>query len=252
MTVVIAFNCTDGVVIAADSMLTPSMGGINVGHHHGMKIDILSGPQLFAFAGDHGQSARFKAMAELSHALAGATAHPLDYGLRLSEGIINQFKATGINGSINTNTVLAYGHSGSHRCCMFEGPLQPRLLDEHHYYAALGSGKMSADPFLRFLVDIFCQNGRPNVREAIFLATWAVQHVIDTNPGGVAPPIRIATLGLNGSDAFEARSLPDEEIEEHKQAVESAGAALRSWRDQLQSGKAAQDAPAQPEAPAQA
>lgn len=249
MTVVVAFNCTDGVVIAADSMITPSMGGINVGHHHGKKIEVLRGPQLFAFAGDQGQGARFRVMAELSHALAGTTSHPLDYGLALSEGIIKQFTATGINGNIGTNTILAYAHSGSHRCCMFEGALQPRLLDEHHYYAALGSGKLSADPFLRFLVDVFCPNGRPNVREGIFLATWAVQHVIDTNPGGVAGPIRVATFALNGGGAFEARDLPNEEIAEHQQAVESAAEALRTWRDQLQSGAAAEDAPDQPEAP---
>jgi hypothetical protein len=249
MTVVVAFNCTDGVVIAADSMITPNMGGINVGHHHGKKIEVLPGPQLFAFAGDQGQGARFRVMAELSHALAGTTAHPLDYGLVLSEGIVRQFTATGINGNISTNTILAYAHSGIHRCCMFEGALQPRLLDENHYYAALGSGKLSADPFLRFLVDVFCPNGQPNVREGIFLATWAVQHVIDTNPGGVAGPIRVATFARNGDGAFEARALPNDEIAEHQQAIESAGEALRTWRDQLQSGKAAENAPEQPEAP---
>ena len=64
MTVVVVFNCVDGVVIAADSMITPSIGGINVGHHHGRKIEVLAGPQLFAFAGDQGQGARFRVMAE--------------------------------------------------------------------------------------------------------------------------------------------------------------------------------------------
>ena len=43
MTVVIAFHCSDGVVIAADSMLTPNMGGINVGHHHGKKLKFSLG-----------------------------------------------------------------------------------------------------------------------------------------------------------------------------------------------------------------
>ena len=54
MTVVVTFYCPDGIVIAADSMITPSMGGINVGHHHGRKIELLPGPQVFAFAGDQG------------------------------------------------------------------------------------------------------------------------------------------------------------------------------------------------------
>jgi hypothetical protein len=252
MTVVVAFYCPDGVVIAADSMITPTIGGINVGHHHGRKIDILSGPQLFAFAGDQGQAARFKIMAEGAHAQIAGLAHPLDLGLRISGAIIQQFATTGISGNaIGTNTILAYSHGGTHHCCMFEGALQPRLLDEHHFYAALGSGKLSADPFLRFLVDLFCPNGRPTLREAIFLATWTIQHVIDTNPGGVAGPIRVATFGRNSDGAFQAGELLDNEIAEHQQAIESAAAALRSWRDGIQTGDAADDAPEPPTPPEQ-
>ena len=249
MTVVVAFLCDDGVVIAADSMLTPSLGGMSVGHHHGRKIDVLAGPQIFAFAGDQGQGARFRIMAELSAGPATGTAHPMDYGLNLSQAIVQQFRATGIGEAINTNTTLAYIHDSKCHCCLFEGPLQPRLLDQDHFYAALGSGKLSADPFLRFLVDIFCKSRNPTVREAIFLATWTVQHVIDTNPGGVAGPIRIATLALSDQGTYEGKHLPSDEIAEHQQAIESAADALRSWRNQIQSGVVADDVPVQPEVP---
>ncbi len=250
MTVVVAFHCTDGVVIAADSMITPSIGGVGIGHHNGQKIAILSGPQIFAFAGDVGQNARFRIMAESNHGIISSQAHAIDFPLALTAGIVQQFTATGINNSIDANPVLAFAHGGTHQCCVFEGAVQPRLLDEHHYYAALGSGKLSADPFLRFLVDVFCGGGRPSVREGIFLATWTVQHVINVNPGGFAGPIRVATLEPDGAGSFIARSLPDDEISEHQQAVESAAEALRTWRDELQSGGAASDAPEQPEAPA--
>lgn len=248
MTVVVVFCCTDGVVIGADSMITPSMGGINVGHHHGRKIDVLSGPQLFAFAGVQGQAARFRILADNFHPNIRGFAHPIDYGLNLSATIVQQFNSTGIGNAIGTNAVLAYEHNGAHHCCMFEGALQPRLLDAQHYYAALGSGKLSADPFLRFLVDVFCPAGQPTVRDAVFLSSWAVQHVIDTNPGGVAGPIRIAVFERSQGN-YEARALPDDEIAEHQQAVESAAEALRSWRNELQSGEAAENTPAQPEAP---
>jgi hypothetical protein len=176
MTVVVAFLCSDGVVIAADS------------------ISVLSGPQIFAFAGDQGQAARVQAIAEFNHPLAQTQPNPLDYPLAITQTVVNQFNATGLR-SFAVNGILAYLQGGSPNCCVFEGDLfQPRLLDQHHYYVALGSGKLSADPFLRFLVDIFCRNSQPNVREGIFLSTWAVQHVIDTNPGGVAAPIRLAVF----------------------------------------------------------
>jgi 20S proteasome alpha/beta subunit len=249
MTVVVTFYCNDGVVIAADSMLTPSVGNIPVGHHHGRKIDVLAGPQLFAFAGDVGQAARFRIMADCAHAQISGYDLAIDHPLNLSAGIFKQFQATGIAGSYNAVAVLAYSHKGAHQCCMFEGTLQPRLLDQDHYYAALGSGKLSADPFLRFLVDVFCPSGCPTLREAVFLATWAVQHVIDTNPGGVAGPIRVATFRADDGGGFSAVELPASGIDEHLQAIESAATALRKWRDEIQSGGAAEDAPEPPTPP---
>jgi hypothetical protein len=217
MTVVVAFLCTDGIVVAADSMITPSVGNINVGHHKGRKIGVLAGPQVYAFAGDQGQAARFSLLAGANAANIGNFANALEYPIALTQALITQFQATGIAGSISVNTVLAFAHGGSCHCCVFEGAMQPRLLDPHHFYVALGTGKLSADPFLRYLSDIFCNGNQPRVRDAIFLATWTVQHVIDTNPGGVAGPIRITTFIPEGN-CFLTRELPDTEIDEHRPA----------------------------------
>jgi hypothetical protein len=244
MTVVVAFHCSDGVVIAADSMITPNMGGIAVGHHHGQKLSVLNGPQLFAFAGDQGQAERFKVMVNGSHGMIEGCVHQLDYGIALSRSIIQQFQSTGlVTNQIGTNAIVAFHRGGIHHCCVFEGLLQPRFLDQDHFYVALGSGKLSADPFLRFLADTFCpQNSQPSVREAVFLATWVVQHVIDTNPGGVAGPIKIATFSFD-RDEPTARHLDIAEIGEHLQAVESARSALVNWKNEIFSGAAAADAP---------
>jgi hypothetical protein len=231
-------------------MMTPTIGGINVGHHKGRKIEVLPGNQIYAFAGDSGQANRFRYLAEANYGLLSQAQHPFDYPLTLTQHLVAQFTATGINNNIGVNTVLAFQHNGERQCCIFEGAMQPRLLDQHHFYNALGSGKLSADPFLRFLVDTFC-HGPPTVHEAVFLTAWTIQHVIDTNPGGVAGPIRIAKLESNAGQ-WQARELPDDEIGEHKQAIESAAAALRDWRDKLGSSDAAQDVPPPPAPPPQA
>jgi hypothetical protein len=249
MTVVVAFYCTDGVVIAADSMITPSMGNINVGHHHGQKIQILSDSLISAFAGDQGQGARFSLLAQGVYPMIAQTGRPIDYPIALTAAVLGEFEVTRILGSISVNTVLAYSHGTEHQCCVFEGPLQPRLLDRSHFYVALGSGKLCADPFLRFLSDTFCQDGLPTVREAIFLSTWVVQYVIETNPGGVADPIRISILERNAANALVGRELGEGEITQHKEAVESAKKALKDWRIGIQTGAAADDVPAPPNAP---
>lgn len=252
MTVVVGFYCRDGIVVGADSMLTPSMGNISVGHHKGHKVHLLAGSQLFAFAGDQGQAARFQIMADGSHTIAATVAHAIDFPLTLTQSMIQQFHSTGIGQQINVNTVLGFEHNGQHQLCVFEGIIQPRLLDPAHYYVALGSGKLSADPFLRFLVDIFCLTGPPSVREATFLTTWAIQHVIDTNPGGVSGPIRVGVMERDPGGAWLSRLLSDNEVDDQGQAVESARQSLRDWRDSLapllNGGEADDDIPAPPTA----
>jgi hypothetical protein len=84
---------------------------------------------------------------------------------------------------------------------------------------------------------------------ATFLAVWAVQHVIDVNPGGVAGPIRIAVFERNAAGIFDARELPPAEVSTHLQAVDDAAKALRDWRQAIQSGAAAGNVPPSPSAP---
>jgi len=78
------------------------------------------------------------------------------------------------------------------------------------------------------------------VREAVFLSTWTIDHVIRTNPGGVAGPIRMALLEVKNGIAS-ARELSATEIGEQEQAIASAAKVLRDWRD-LISGRVEQDA----------
>ena len=235
MTVVVTFWCTDGVVVAADSMLTSQVDNMRVAHHTGKKIRILNGDQVFAFAGDLGLGERFQIMADSMHKNLQEVAHPLHYSSQLTISMLEQLRMTGIQDARDITAALAYIHGNAHHCCIFEGPLfQPRLLDENHFYCSLGSGMLSADPFLRFLVDIFCQNGPPNVREGIFLATWVVEHVIRTNPGGVAGPIRIGTLERNEQGNLAAQEIPDSEIKEQRVVIENACTFLKQWRDIVQ------------------
>lgn len=241
MTVVVAFLCDDGVVVAADSMLTSFAGGAPIAQHIGKKIKILNGEQVFAFAGEQGLGERFRIMTERTYAKLEEAEHPIDYPIYLTNSMLEQFQATGINDASMVNTVLAYVHANKHYCCIFEGPLQPRLLDEDHFYCSLGIGKLSADPFLRFLSDVFCKDGPPNVHRGALLATWAIEYVIQTIPGGVASPIRIGILERQQGD-FVARELSEGEIAGHSQAFASASESLKNWESSIQTGTAADEA----------
>jgi len=214
-------------------MITPSMGNLAVGHHKGQKIFARNGNQLFAFAGEQGLAMRALYVVEQNQPNLAATPHPLLYATAIFAATQNLLAQTGFNVmQANLNTLLAFEFDNSHQCCVFGmgGSFQPMLFDANNYYIALGSGKQFADPFLRFVVDTFCPHGNPSVGDARFLATWVVQHVIDTNPGGVAGPIRMAILARNAQGAFSATELPPDDIQEHLEAVKEAGEVLRNWR----------------------
>jgi len=156
MTIVVAFYCIDGVVVASDSMLTPVMGQIATGHHSGRKVYLLNNNQIFAFAGDQGQADRFRVLADAQNPTGFTQDHPINYPLAVTQSIVQQFQATGIGDAVGVNTILAFNCQHGHQCCAFMGKLQPWLLDAEHFYVALGSGKQMADPFLRFLADTLC------------------------------------------------------------------------------------------------
>lgn len=234
MTVVVAFFCVDGIVIAADSMLTSSIGSLPIGHHKGRKVHVVSGPQIGAYAGDLGLGARFRTLADDSSSEINNFKTPLDYTLAITGFLKRQFENSGASID-HVNGVLGFGHLNHHFCTVFQAGFQPFVMDQDHYYVAIGSGKLAADPFLRFLVDTFC-TCQPSVREGIFLATWAVQHVIDTNPGGVAGPIKLASLEYGPAGPVIARELEQDTIDEHLQAVRSAQDELRAWRNRIAMG----------------
>ena len=236
MTVIVGFYCTDGVVIASDSMLTPSLDGIGIGHHQGKKVHLLRENQIISFSGDFGLAARFRMIAEDAfvdiHPSASTEVSPLSHCVKLSQETFIQFESTGLKlAEIDLGMVLAFPHKSGPQCCVFESQVQPRLLDKHQHYVALGSGKMSADPFLRFLHDIFIVDWNwLALKEALLLAIWTVEHVIDTNPGGVAGPIQMASLSMDGGKLV-AKEYEPNEIRERSESVKSAVDALRAWRD---------------------
>jgi 20S proteasome alpha/beta subunit len=233
MTVVVGFCCSDGVVIAADSMITPSLGNIAVGHHHGQKIFAFNGHQIFAFAGDQGLAMRAQYVAQNTLPDMANQPHPLTYAHAVFAAAQAFFAQTGMNiMQLNLANLLAFDFGDTPQCYLFGsgGSYQPMLLDQNNFYVSIGSGKQFADPFLRFVVDTFCAGGQPTVSDARFLATWVVQHVIETNPGGVAGPIRMAVLSRNPRGVLTAAELPTDDVQEHLEAVKEAGDVLRDWR----------------------
>src|SRR5436309_13655211 len=94
----------------------------------------------------------------------------------------------------------------------------------------MGSAKPITDPFLALMRKAFWTSGPPLVHDAVFAVTWALEHAVEVNPGGVNDPIRIAVLERQRG-GLKARLLLNDELLEHKQNVAAAYDALRRFRD---------------------
>jgi hypothetical protein len=120
MTAVVGFLCSDGVVIAADSMITPAMGNLSVGHHHGQKIFARNGHQIFAFAGEQGVAMRALHVAENVLPDPLTQPHPLNYAIAVWGAAQALFTQTGMNVmQMNLVNLLAFNFKNSHQCCIF-------------------------------------------------------------------------------------------------------------------------------------
>ena len=109
----------------------------------------------------------------------------------------------------------------------------------------MGSGQLIVDPFLAFLRSVFWKNKSPKLREGIFLTLWALLHACEVNPGGINEPIKIAILESKKGQLF-ARFLTEDELDEHRNMIESATNHMASFRDVVLGDKDAEDVPPKP------
>ncbi|MBP7722286.1 MAG: hypothetical protein KA155_07090 [Alphaproteobacteria bacterium] len=230
MTVVVAIKCSDGDVIACDSMLTVGNFAQN-----GQKIHILPGPpaQIFAFAGHLDLADRFRAEAE-HHSPHFDANSKLAYVIAISRAMVENLQATAREPlKADLITVLSFVKNDVPETCIFMHGSQPRFLDRHHFYQAIGSGSTAAMPFLKFLIDIFLPTRQPTVAEGKQLAVWAVKYAIETMSGGVGGTIDLATIQRN-EGVWELRELSRAETQEAEEAMSGMKLALLAWKEEGQ------------------
>ncbi len=234
MTVLVAFNRVDGVVIASDSMLTLFARSPAASRRTSNEIFTATGNRIFAYSGQQAHAELFKVDFEKDPTTLTESSHPIEYPCNLIRSIHNRFLNIGVPQPIGIQFTLAYEHNGTHHCCIFDG-MSPFLLSESDFFATIGSGAALAEAFLKFLVNSLCPDGRPDMVNGKLLATWAIRYVIQTNAGGVDGPIRIAVLEKNTDNFYAARELQEYEIVDELTIIEDFQYTMPffAYRDQV-------------------
>lgn len=243
MTVLVGVNCTDGVVVGADSAATSAMGQIHLLKMASDKIEIIGGRVIVAGTGQIGLGQRFAKIVSDAHDTKLFQRGRVDVARQLSANAVNDFAATGAGkGQYGALVAAPIDDVG----CLIEfavADFQPEIKSTKLNFVAMGSGQMLAEPFVSFVARTFWQDRMPDVQSATFGVHWALAHTIRSAPGGVGEPIVIATL-TKQKKGWCAELLSEETLGEQAQHMAAIEDLIANYREKLLEGV---EAPPPPE-----
>ena len=228
MTAVVGILCSNGAVIGTDSSSTMvGAGGVRTIEQRTDKLDILEGRIIIAGTGSVGHGQRFRAVMNnlwRDKVIKGGR-DPIELCVDISAATTANFAKTHSSAETYGALVALAVERGPVLCEFAVQKFQPELKTEQMWWCSMGSTQPITDPFLALLRNIFWPHIQPTVREATLAVTWALDHAIMLNPGGVNGPARIAVLErIQGK--FQAHLLTDADLTEHRTWIEGAKRAM--------------------------
>ncbi len=227
MTVIIGVNCTDGVVIGADSMATSAMGPERlIQLEVSNKLTVIERQIIVAATGAVGYTQRllFHVEAARKGGVFKSPRHEC-FG-NISRRLLTDFQNTMV--PINSHSGFSYGALIA--CENGDKPFlveydtvnfQPEIKEHKLFFVSMGSGQQLADPFLAFVSRVLWKNTMPTVKEAKFGVHWALNHTIKLAPGGVGGPPKIATLEKHDGKWQANEVLDNQETNQHIELFET-------------------------------
>ncbi len=259
MTLLVGVLCSDGVVLGADTAATFNAGGMSTVEQEFHKLFVVGNRVVGACSGEGGFGQRFRDVVQGlwdSKGFSrekGAMAIAQDISKHFLANLSDTYVFTLLNGRpLDFSAMLAFPVGETLHLCEFAPPqFQPEMKERDGlWYVSQGSGQVIADPFLGFIRSAFWDTGPPTVSEGAFAVTWALEHVVEVNPGGVKGPIDLAVLEPGPKNRASARILSRDEVGEHSETVAAAVSHLGSFRGKTQNQGDSDPMPKPPKATA--
>jgi 20S proteasome alpha/beta subunit len=260
VTLLVGILCPEGVIVATDRQVTHgAMGMPTIGQTGTKGVIIRKGEALYASSGPIGMGQ------QIANALDKAT---VNFALRTCVDCVGDLSKAARTVIIPAFEVAqramnVLGPQATHADAVGGGLLAARFHDgvtlvefnpqggceiltlESVPFVCQGSGKANADPFLRFVWDIFWSKKPPTLNEAILAGYWTVRVVTQLRTSGVGCGVEVFTVRDVGGKSVAAK-VEDSAVEEHDDFIAAVEDAMRSVRDNM--SKTA-TAPSPPEGP---
>ena len=239
MTVLVGILARDGAVIAADRQVTVGHVGLPM-----QKIAPIGGDSLVASSGSLALGQKIRMVFEAHH--AELKAHPYAEHLPAIEQAIRVVVTPTLQMAEKTRYVIPGAENNALACSLACIPFADGLrlchvdydgsiycLNENLPYVTAGSGKINADPFIRFIWDVFWPEPGylPPLREAIFAAYWTVHMNIEYQSTGVGIGVDVWTVNRNADGSYAAAETDWARLEPSGMFIESMKQAMRVQRD---------------------
>lgn len=259
MTVLVGVLCEDGVVLGSDSSATMSGGGPPTVEQPVQKTFIVGDHVIMAGTGQAGLCQRFEDVLSKHRASTKPSYHQQADKFKIVKEIcakaIADFASTHCPSGSFGALVAFQTTAGPHLVEFAVRDFQPEFKTDEQWFASMGSGQALTDPLLAMLRRVFFNHAKPKISEGIFAVTWALQHAIELNPGGINEPMQVGVLEAGGTGSkMMARMLTPEELLEHTSNVEGVEHHIAEYRQILSgratNGKPVTDPPPPPAAPA--
>ncbi|MCY4525106.1 MAG: hypothetical protein OXB89_00720 [Anaerolineaceae bacterium] len=234
MTLILGIKCGDGIVVGADSMFA-------VGSHFGRvrmdgeKIHLLPNNRgIVAFAGDLDVSQFvLDDLREQWSAIRNSESRNEVKDL-ISDSIRRVLGDE--NDQLDRpefSALVALPIQKQASLLLFRGTQRPKEASDGNYILRAGTGDHFALLFQKFLDHVFW-NGKapPSISDGVFSALWTLNYIIETNAMGVGGAPRIALLEkTREQETLRSRMLPNHELDEYQQLVESIESAMRQIKE---------------------
>ena len=231
MTAVVGILCSDGAIVGTDSAVTFASGQHRTIEQPTEKLGIVGDSVIIAGTGQVGLGQRFTDVVQNAwEAKVFSNPTPaLHKAKTLCKYACEDFAYTSTR-SGSYGALVAFVADNRAQLCEFSlNDFQSELKTEQLWYCSMGSTQSITDSFLALLRDILWTEGPPSLTDAVFAATWTLDHAVAVNPGGVNAPVRIARLCHGPDGQFKGEILEDSELQEHRQNVDGAKRCLLDY-----------------------
>ena len=239
MTVLVDILASDGAAVAADRQVTVGHVGLPM-----PKIAPVGGDSLVASSGSLALGQKIRMVFDTHH--AELKAHPYVEHLPAIEQAIRVVVTPALQMAEKTRYVIPGAENNALACSLACIPFADGLrlchvdydgsiycLNQNLPYVTAGSGKINADPFIRFIWDVFWPEPGylPPLREAIFAAYWTVQMNIEYQSNGVGIGVDVWTVNRNADGSYAAAETDRARLEPSGMFIETMKQAMRAQRD---------------------